>query len=411
MVNLNVILCYCVEEHLKWRCVIVEVIYRDGSKNKINIPKNVRQIGTDNGKLRIYIEDYAYSFIKDITIDEDDDGVVGILMGTALESDGIKYIFIKGVVEVTNAAVFTDHIAFTSETWPITKKYINAYFGEYDIMGWYLCSTKINDKNMDIINKADKESFVDKDNVFFMVNSVSGDEAFFAKDKKGLVPVQGYTVFFEKNTAMQRYMREMQSEYDEKYTMQNAEEEPQQEKQKSGGQYRSIKKETSTSDKSIKRNLTLIYAFSMLIIIVVLVIGINKINSYDKLSGLGDSESLEANATLPEQTSKTPVTTLDGNITEEVTTQEVTKEEATTEEVTTEEPTTEEPTTQEPTTQEPTTQADQTYVIQANDTMWSICVKFYGAYSETAANKILSYNNMTINDIQIGKTIKIPSDK
>ena len=384
----------------------MEVIYRDGSKKKVNIPKNVRQIGIDNGKLKIYIEDYAYSFIKDIKVDEDDDGVVGILMGEVQESDGIKYIFIKGVVEVTNAAVFTDNIAFTSETWPITKKYINAYFGDYDIMGWYLCSSKISDKNMDIINKADKENFSDKDNVFFMVDSTGGDEAFFTKGKKGLVPVHGYTVYFEKNMDMQRYMKEMQSDYDEKYKSQNSEAEPQQEKAKSGGQYRSIAKDNKSEDKSIKRNLTLIYAFSMLIIIVVLVIGVNKINSYDKLSGLGESESAQANATPQEQTSKTPVTTLDGNVTQETTTQESATEETTTEEVTTQEPT-----TQEPTTEEPTTKAEQTYVIQANDTLWSLCVKFYGAYSEDMANKLLSYNNMTINDIQIGKTIKIPSDK
>lgn len=384
----------------------MEVIYRDGSKKKINIPKNVRQIGTDNGKLRIYIEDYAYSFIKDISVDEDDDGVVGILMGDVQESDGIKYIFIKGVVEVTNAAVFTDNIAFTSETWPITKKYINAYFGDYDIMGWYLCSSKINDKNMDIINKADRENFSDKNNVFFMVDTASGDEAFFAKGKKGLTPVSGYTVYFEKNTDMQRYMKEMQSDYDEKYKAQNSEEKPQQEKTKSGGQYRNLTNDNKGDDKSVKRNLTLIYAFSMLVIIVVLVIGVNKINSYDKLSGLGEKESTQANATPQEQTSKTPVTTLDGNVTQETTT-----EEPTTQEATTEEPTTQEPTTEEPTTEEPTTKAEQTYVIQANDTLWALCVKFYGAYSEEAANKLLNYNNMTINDIQVGKTIKIPSDK
>ncbi len=389
----------------------MEVIYRDSSKKKVNIPKNVRQIGTDNGKLKIYIEDYAYSFIKDLVVDEDDDGIVGILMGELQESDGIKYIFIKGVVEVTNAAVFTDHIAFTSETWSVTKRYIDAYFGNYDIMGWYLCSSKINDKNMDIINKVDKENFANKDNVFFMVNSTSGDEAFFAKGKKGLYPVSGYTVYFEKNASMQRYMKEIQSDFEEKYNVQNSEEASQPEKTKQnnakkGGQYRDIARESRGDDKSIKRNLTLIYAFSMLIIIVVLVIGVNKINSYDKLSGLGEAESTQANATPQEQTSKTPVTTLDGNVTQEATTQE-----PTTQEPTTEEPTTQEPTTQEPTTEEPTTKAEQTYVIQANDTLWSLCVKFYGAYSEDTANKLLSYNNMTINDLQIGRTIKVPSNK
>lgn len=392
----------------------MEVIYRNNSKNKVNIPKNVRQIGTDDGKFRVYIEDYAYSFVKDISIDDDDDGAVGILMGEACESDGIKYIFIKGVLEVTNAAVFTDHIAFTSETWSITKRYIQRYFGEYEIMGWYLSSSKITDKDMDIINKADKDNFSVNDNVFFLVNSVNGDGTFFKKSKNGLTAVSGYTVYFEKNVAMQNYMKEMQHDYSDKYAGQTEEEEPETKTNNSEtkGQYRNIVKDSKkSSDKSIKRNLTMIYAFSMIVIIVVLVIGVNKINSYDKMGGFGETGSQEANVTVQEHTSKTPVTTLDGNVTEEPTTQESTTQEPTTEEPTTQEPTTEEPTTQEPTTQEPTTQAVQTYVIQQGDTLWALCTKFYGTYSETLANKILTYNNMTIYDIQVGKTIKIPPEK
>lgn len=201
----------------------MEVVYHNNKQGKISLPNNVRQIGTEQGNRRIYIEDYAYSFIKDIVVDEDEDGAVGILLGETQESDGITYIFIKGVVEVTNAAVFTDRIAFTEETWPVTRKFIDHYFRDFNILGWYLCSSKITDKNMDIINEADAASFKEKDNVFFMVNSGAGDEVFMEKGDKGLSPLTGYTVYFEKNTSMQRYMKEIQSDYDEKYSHREAE--------------------------------------------------------------------------------------------------------------------------------------------------------------------------------------------
>lgn len=388
----------------------MEVVYRNNKQDKINLPNNVRQIGNEQGNRRVYIEDYAYSFIKDIVVDEDEDGAVGILLGDTQEADGITYIFIKGVVEVTNAAVFTDRIAFTEETWPVTRKYIERYFREFNILGWYLCSSKITDKNMDIINEADSNSFNEKDNVFFMVNSGAGDEVFMEKGEKGLSPLTGYTVYFEKNNSMQRYMKEIQTEYDEKYSQKDAETEAEAaETTVEGGKYRDLVKSESSSG-SIKRNLTFIYALSMLVIIIVLIIGVNKINSYDKMKGLGDKETLEANAALPtENTSKTPVTTLEGNVTEEATTAEPATEPQTTESETT----TEEPTTEEPTTEEPTTEAEkfEVYVIQKGDSMWAICTKFYGEYTPEAAERIIAYNNLSSADeIQQGAEIKIPMD-
>ena len=303
-----------------------------------------------------------------------------------------------------NAAVYTDHIAFTQETWPITKKYIAQYFSDYDILGWYLSSTKITEDNMDIINKADKESFDDEDNVFFMVNNSTGDEAFWQKSEDGLEAMKGYTVYFEKNPSMQRYMKENQSEYEAKYTAKPQTEEAEKEDVSDNrGEYRKQVKTKSAGSQSIKRNLTAIYALSMLVIIVVLIIGVNKINNFGKKIGNNGGSTVEANndAVKP---SKTPVTSLEGNL--------PTKEEETTEEPTTEPPT-EEPTTEEPTTEEPTTEAptkaEIIYVVKSGDGLYRICVEVYGKWDETLANNILSYNGITVNQLQPDLELKIPS--
>lgn len=380
----------------------MEVIYKKG---QISLPKNIKQIGTEQDNFKIYIEDYAYAFIKDIKVDEDEDGAVGILLGETSEKDGVKYVFVKGVVEVLNAAVYTDMIAFTQETWPVTKKYINFYFGDYDIVGWYLTSSKITGDNMDIIEKAHNESFTDEDNVFFMFNSESQDEAFFAKEEDNLKAVTGYNVFYEKNAAMQKYISENQSDFAARYQQKNA---PKAEKAeapaKEEGDYRkAVKEKESKGFNTNKRNLTLIYALSMLVVIVVLIIGVNQINSYDKLKANKETEK-EASGTLGEYSSKTPITSLEGNAT-------TAPEETTTNK---EEPTTKEPskeTTAEPTTPEPTTKATEyeTYVVKDGDGMWRICVTFYGAYTQEAANKILEFNGLPAGySLQPGMTLKIP---
>ena len=380
----------------------MEVIYKKG---QISLPKNIKQIGTEQDNIKIYIEDYAYAFIKDITVDEDEDGAVGILLGETSEKDGVKYVFVKGVVEVLNAAVYTDMIAFTQETWPVTKKYINFYFGDYDIVGWYLTSSKITGDNMDIIQNAHNESFADEDNVFFMFNPETEDEAFFAKEEEKLQPVTGYNVYFEKNAAMQKYISENQSDFAARYQQKNA---PKQEKveepAKEEGKYRkTVKEKEAKGLNTNKRNLTLIYALSMLVVIVVLIIGVQQINSYDKLGGNKKPEQ-EANGTVDEYSSKTPITSLEGNVT-------TAPEETTTvkEEPTTKAPTQE--TTAEPTTPEPTTSATEyeEYTVKDGDGMWRICVTFYGAYTQEAANKILKFNGLPEGySLQPGMTLKIP---
>ena len=380
----------------------MEVIYKKG---QISLPKNIKQIGTEQDNIKIYIEDYAYAFIKDIKVDEDEDGAVGILLGETSEKDGVKYVFVKGVVEVLNAAVYTDMIAFTQETWPVTKKYINFYFGDYDIVGWYLTSSKITGDNMDIICNAHNESFADEDNVFFMFNPETSDEAFFAKEEEKLQAVTGYNVYYEKNAAMQKYISENQSDFAARYQQKNT---PKQEKAEAAvaeeGSYRkTVKEKEAKGFNTNKRNLTLIYALSMLVVIVVLIIGVHQINSYDKLGGNKKPEQ-EANGTADEYSSKTPITSLEGNVT-------TAPEETTT---TKEEPTTKDPskeTTAEPTTPEPTTSATEyeEYTVKDGDGMWRICVTFYGAYTQEAANRILEFNGLPAGySLQPGMTLKIP---
>ena len=91
--------------------------------NNINLPRNIRQIGTDKGSRKVYIEDYVHSFIRDTLVDDYDDGAVGVLLGEAKSDGDTSYIFVRGAIEVINAAVFTDKIAFTEETWPIVRSH------------------------------------------------------------------------------------------------------------------------------------------------------------------------------------------------------------------------------------------------------------------------------------------------
>lgn len=365
---------------------------------KVKLPKNIKQIGTDNQNRKVYIEDYAYSFIKDTIPEEGEDGIIGVLLGRKVKKDKDTYILISGAVEITNAAVFTERIVFTEETWPFTRRVMKLYFDGMELLGWYLVSDKITDAASAIVNKADKENFTEEDSVFFLVNKEAGDEDFFERDNDNkLVPMKGYNIYYESNDKMQKYAAEA-------VTLN-----PHDEDIETVGQFRVMMKakKQTVQTANVKKHFTYIYALSMLLIIVVLVIGINSINSYDRLNSLEDKVNGTtvdvANADVEETTALTPVTTVDGDI-------ETTAEEITTEEPTTEEPTTEEPTAAEPATEEPTTVSYQTYVVKQGDSIYAICRQFYGNDSNDNAKKIMDFNGITsVDQILVGMTLNIPN--
>ena len=168
-----------------------------------------------------------------------------------------------------------------------------------------MVSNKITSDNMYMINKTDSDNFADGNDIFFMVNPSSRDEAFYEKSEKGLTELPGYVVYYERNEKMQTYMTEHRNETGVS--------------EKSGkedGRYRELIKERKNPvSRSVKKHLTLVYCLSMLLIIVVLIIGVNSINNYDG-NNKNDKNGQQANAgvvTTEEET--VPVETVPADVT------------------------------------------------------------------------------------------------
>lgn len=66
---------------------MIEIIYKEdqkqaeGNEKFFRIPNNIRQIGEIKGQQKIYIEDYAYTFLKKISRIPEEGGKVAILLG------------------------------------------------------------------------------------------------------------------------------------------------------------------------------------------------------------------------------------------------------------------------------------------------------------------------------------------
>ena len=102
---------------------MIEIIYKEDQKKSgekdsfFRIPNNIRQIGEIRGHQKIYIEDYAYTFLKKISRNSAGEGRAAILLGQYHWSEGSAYLFIRSALQIEDIEVSPDHMAFTDKVW------------------------------------------------------------------------------------------------------------------------------------------------------------------------------------------------------------------------------------------------------------------------------------------------------
>ena len=89
---------------------MIEVIYKEekqeakNGENLFNLPRNIRQVGLTTGNMRIYIEDYVYTFLTRLARNAvgsgKEQGCVAVFTGETKWNNGITYLFIRGALMV-----------------------------------------------------------------------------------------------------------------------------------------------------------------------------------------------------------------------------------------------------------------------------------------------------------------------
>ena len=83
---------------------MIEIVYEkekqkpEGNEGFFRIPNNIRQIGEVNETQKIYIEDYAYTYLCRISSGNSSKGKAAILLGQANWKEGVSYLFVKSAV-------------------------------------------------------------------------------------------------------------------------------------------------------------------------------------------------------------------------------------------------------------------------------------------------------------------------
>ena len=369
----------------------------------IRRPKNIKQIGDVSSNRKIYIEDYAFTYINSVAYQTPEDEQAGVLLGEVQKSDEEKCLFIKGVIRAKTPENETKQgIIFNEKIWEKIYAEIEKFFPDLEVVGWFAAMPGITQERFLYLKKLHMDNFSGGMKTMYLVNTCDKEENFYLYENGELKKQKGYVCFYERNYEMQEYMLEKR----ERKPIESPE------KDKVMKSIRSIIQEKEEM-RQRRKNSVFLYGISSFMAVVVLVIGINLLNSYEKMKKFDTSLSNIALEISNISEKEKSIQTSDNSVSVNKISGDVYPTEAETE-------STESWTTQSQTEQsqiekqaesaEMVKEADAaqtTYLVKKGDTIMSICKKYYG--NTEKLNEIIAVNNIEDADkLYIGQEIKLP---
>ena len=369
----------------------------------IRRPKNIKQIGDVSSNRKIYIEDYAFTYINSVAYQTPEDEQAGVLLGEVQKSDEEKCLFIKGVIRAKTPENETKQgIVFNEKIWEKIYAEIEKFFPDLEVVGWFAAMPGITQERFLYLKKLHMDNFSGGMKTMYLVNTCDKEENFYLYENGELKKQKGYVCFYERNYEMQEYMLERR----ERKPIESPE------KDKVMKSIRSIIQEKEEM-RQPRKNSVFLYGISSFMAVVVLVIGINLLNSYEKMKKFDTSLSNIALEISNISEKEKSIQTSDNSVSVNKISGDVYPTEAETE-------STESRTTQSQTEQSQTEKqaesaemvkeadaAQTTYIVKKGDTIMSICKKYYG--NTEKLNEIIAVNNIEDADkLYIGQEIKLP---
>ena len=386
---------------------MIEIICNEENSDKskqvtrgaaIRRPKNIKQIGEVSSDKKIYIEDYAFTYINSIAYNNPSDSQAGVLLGENQTDGDEKCVFIKGIIKAKlGTEVEEKGVYFNESVWNGIYSDVEKYFPDLSVVGWFAAIPEVTPERMMKLKKIHLDNFAGTMKTFYLIDTVKKEENFYLYENGELKKQKGYVCFYERSYEMQEYMLERRER-------KSSEDGP----DKVMKSIRNIIREKEELHEQ-KKNARFMYGVSTFMVIVILVIGINLMNNYQKMKKFDKSISslivqMSGNDTATQE-EVVPVNKLEGGVYPTET--ETTSQTAVTSVVSTENVTVTAAQPVEEQTVAATANEVKTYTVKAGDTIMGICKKYYGDTSK--CNEVITYNNIKDeNFLYIGQQIKLP---
>ena len=244
----------------------------------IRRPKNIKQIGDVSSDKKIYIEDYAFTYINSIAYNNPEEEQAGVLLGELTKEGAEKCVFVKGVIKAALKDAAETGIYFNEGVWNKIYSDIEKYFPDLSVVGWFAVVPQVTDERMARLKKLHLDNFAGNMKTLYLVDTVEKEEHFYLYENGALKKQKGYVCFYERNYEMQEYMLERS----EKKTCEDARTD------RVVKNIRNVIKEKEELREQRKSG-SFMYGVSAFLVVVIIVIGINLMNNYERMKKLNQS--------------------------------------------------------------------------------------------------------------------------
>lgn len=170
------------------------------------MPKNIRQIGGREERMKVYMEDYVSTYLRKLQEEREEPGAVGMLTGERQSDQSPDCVFISGAVEMSGADTEGGRLRLTEAAWTSAYESLGTYFSGQELCGIFVCEGSCRRFRRQALFAAVRESFPDDNEALLYILTEDGEEIFYRITRKGEERLQGYYCYFERNEAMQEYM-------------------------------------------------------------------------------------------------------------------------------------------------------------------------------------------------------------
>ena len=379
---------------------MIEVIYKEDKEDQetvqepFSMPRNVRQIGLTNGDYRIYVEDYVYTFLSSLAEEEKAEGrgMAAVLTGEIQWTADMTCIFVKGAIAADSMDAAAEHIDFSEKVWQQLQDDKEQYFPEQEIVGWFFAQRQMVLEITELFVKVHLRHF-GGEKVLMLMEPGEREDAFFRYDNGTMVQLNGYYIYYEKNSQMQTYMIER--------NQRKGQETSEKVEDKAVRNFRKIIDSKKPEEREEEKTSVFSYAATVCLALAVLVAGVNFYRNQQENAGIPEDFREKITATPIAGTTvtvtKVPVPTKSAEINKADTKKQKSSEEKKNSDskISAEETVTS------------TENKRETYVIRPGDTLYQISLNRYGTVE--AMEQICALNGISANEIIYpGQVIVLP---
>ncbi len=263
------------------------------------LPKNVRQIGNVSDTPKIYVEDYVDTFFAQLCekCEKAGKGPMGaFLVGDIQSGDNEEYVYIYGAIQMHDLKMSGSEYVLDEDAWKHAYEDCKQYFEDGEMLGWFVAHPGVPLIPEASTIRLHKKSFPKKNTVFIMKDPVEKEETYYVHKMNDLMEIGGHYTYYEKNPCMQNYMI-CSRKKNGVLPSETAED-------RAAKDFRDLVRKRGERQKGRKAG-SLMYAASACLVLVLIVMGVSLINSFDRMRSVqdtlnslsGDSDNIEARET------------------------------------------------------------------------------------------------------------------